>query len=50
MSRHARPHQLSVRRKQHKEKRQRGDWFQRVVAAAQLASSIAAWIGVIRSH
>ena len=43
-----RPRQLSIRRKRHKERRQREDWIQCAMAAAQLASSIAAWIGAIR--
>jgi hypothetical protein len=37
-----RPRQLIRRRNQHKERRQREDWIQCVMTAAQLASSIAA--------
>ena len=39
---------LSTRRKRRGERRQREDWIQYALTAAQLASSIAAWIEAIR--
>ena len=39
---------LSTRRKRRGEGRQREDWMQYALTAAQLASSIAVWIEAIR--
>jgi len=39
---------LSTRRKRRGERRYHGDWIQYALMAAQLASSIAAWIEAIR--